>query len=156
MIHASIRKNVAQSYHPQLNEGSIYTITNFLVEENKGNYHIVYNKFKILFNSTTSVSKFSGFDHSKPQFQFEFADYGTIASCCYDTTYLTGNFNCFTSQAYTFTKLENNAIHNLIPTLKKKKKCFYQMWLEYWTTLEPLRRSKQEGVQQRWETFNCC
>ena len=80
MIHASIRKNLAQSYRPQLNEGSIYTITNFLVEENKGNYHPVYNKFKILFNST-SVSKLSGFDHSIPQSQFEFADYGTIASC---------------------------------------------------------------------------
>ena len=124
MIHASIRKNLAQSYHPQLNEGSIYTITNFLVEENKGNYRLVYNKLKILFNSTTSISKFSRFDHSIPQSQFEFADYGTIASRCYDTTYLTGNYNCFTSQAYTFTKLENNAIHNLIPPLKKKKSVF--------------------------------
>ncbi|KAK4591323.1 hypothetical protein RGQ29_021498 [Quercus rubra] len=89
LIHASIRKNLAQSYRPQLNEGSIYTITNFLVEENKGNYRPVYNKFKILFNSTTSVSKLSGLDHSIPQSQFEFADYGTIASRCYDTTYLT-------------------------------------------------------------------
>ncbi|KAK4603919.1 hypothetical protein RGQ29_012434 [Quercus rubra] len=89
LIHASIRKNLAQIYHPQLNEGSIYTITNFLVEENKGNYRPVYNKFKILFNSITSISKFSGFDHSIPQSQFEFADYGTIASRCYDTTYLT-------------------------------------------------------------------
>ncbi|XP_050245416.1 uncharacterized protein LOC126693471 [Quercus robur] len=89
LIHASIRKNLAQSYHPQLNEGSIYTITNFLVEENRGNYCPVHNKLKILFNSTTSVSKFSGFDHSIPQSQFEFADYGTIASRCYDTTYLT-------------------------------------------------------------------
>ncbi|KAL0010870.1 hypothetical protein SO802_005978, partial [Lithocarpus litseifolius] len=89
LIHASIRNNFAQIYHPQLNEGSIYTITNFLGEENKGNYRPVHNKFKIFFNSTTSVSKFSGFDHSIPQSQFEFADYGTIASCCYDTTYLT-------------------------------------------------------------------
>ncbi|XP_065630327.1 uncharacterized protein LOC112017423 [Quercus suber] len=87
--HASIRKNLAQSYRPQLNEGSIYTITNFLVEENKRNCRPVHNKLKILFNSTTSVSKFSGFDHSIPQSQFEFVDYGTIASCCYDTTYLT-------------------------------------------------------------------
>ena len=116
MIHASIRKNLAQIYRPQLNEGSIYTITNFLVEENKGNNRPVYNKLKILFNSTTSVSKFSGFDHSIPQSQFEFADYGTIASRCYDTTYLTGNFNCFTSQASTFTELKNNAIYNLILT----------------------------------------
>ncbi|KAK4597268.1 hypothetical protein RGQ29_015014 [Quercus rubra] len=89
LIHASIRKNLAQIYRPQLNEGSIYTITNFLVEENKGNYRPVYNKFKILFNSTTLISKFSGFDHSIPQYQFEFVDYGTIASRCYDTTYLT-------------------------------------------------------------------
>ena len=117
MIHASIRKNLAQTYRPQLNEGSIYTITNFLVEENKGNYRPVYNKFKILFNSTNSVSKFSGFDHSIPQSQFEFADYGTIASRCYDTTYLTGNFNCFTSQASTFTKLKNNAILDVIGIL---------------------------------------
>ena len=95
-----------------------------MVEENKGNYRLVYNKFKILFNSTTSVSKFSGFDHSIPQFQFEFADYGTIASRCYDTIYLTGNFNCLTSQASTFTELKNNAIHNLILTLLKKKKLF--------------------------------
>nr|POF10007.1 hypothetical protein CFP56_39955 [Quercus suber] len=35
------------------------------------------------------ISKFSGFDHSIPQSQFEFADYRTIASRCYDTTYLT-------------------------------------------------------------------
>ena len=117
MIHASIRKNLAQSYRPQLNEGSIYTITNFLLEENKVNYRPVYNKFKILFNSTTSVSKFSGFDHSIPLFQFEFADYGTIASRCYDTTYLTGNYNCFTSQASIFKGLKNNVIHNLILTL---------------------------------------
>ena len=117
MIHASIRKNLAQSYRPQLNEGSIYSITNFLVEENKGNYRSVYNKLNTLFNSTTSISKFRGFDHSIPQSQFEFVDYGTIASRCYDTTYLTGNFNCFTSQASTFTKLKNNAIHNLIPSL---------------------------------------
>ena len=117
MIHASIRKNLARSYRPQLNEGSIYTITNFLVEENKGNYRPVHNKLKILFNSTTSVSKFGEFDHSIPQFQFEFADYGTIASRCFDTTYLTGNFNCFTNQASTFTELKNNAIHNLILTL---------------------------------------
>ncbi|KAL4599794.1 hypothetical protein ACB092_11G152200 [Castanea dentata] len=89
LIHASIRKNLAQSFRPQLNEGSIYTITNFLVEENKGNYRPVHNQLKILFNSTTSVSKFNGFDHSIPQSQFEFADYGTIASRCYDNTYLT-------------------------------------------------------------------
>ena len=117
MIHASIRKNLAQSYRPQLNEGSIYTITNFLLEENKVNYRPVYNKFKILFNSTTSVSKFSGFDHSIPQSQFEFADYGTMATRCYDPTYLTGNFNCFTNQASTFTELKKNAIYNLILTL---------------------------------------
>ena len=125
MIHASIRKNLAQIYCPQLNEGSIYTITNFLVEENKGNYRAVYNKFKILFNSTTSISKFSGFDHSIPQSQFEFVDYGTIASHCYDTTYLTGNFNCFTSQASTFTELKNNAIYNLILTLFFFLKCVF-------------------------------
>ncbi|KAM3685740.1 hypothetical protein ACJW31_11G140800 [Castanea mollissima] len=89
LIHASIRKNLAQSFRPQLNEGSIYTITNFLVEENKGNYRPVHNQLKILFNSTTSVSKFNGFDHSIPQSKFEFADYGTIASRCYDNTYLT-------------------------------------------------------------------
>ncbi|KAF3957708.1 hypothetical protein CMV_017305 [Castanea mollissima] len=89
LIHASIRKNLAQSFRPQLNEGSIYTITNFLVEENKGNYRPVHNQLKILFNSTTSVSKFNGFDHSIPQSQFEFSDYGTIASRCYDNTYLT-------------------------------------------------------------------
>ncbi|KAL0009555.1 hypothetical protein SO802_011057 [Lithocarpus litseifolius] len=89
LIHASIRKNLTQNYRPQLNEGSIYTISNFLVEENKGNYRPVHNKLKILFNSTTSVSKFSGIDHSIPQSQFEFVDYGTIASRCYDTTYLT-------------------------------------------------------------------
>uniref|UniRef100_A0A7N2N7L0 Replication factor A C-terminal domain-containing protein n=1 Tax=Quercus lobata TaxID=97700 RepID=A0A7N2N7L0_QUELO len=88
LIHASIRKNLAQTYRPQLIEGSIYTITNFLVEENKGNYRPVHNKFKILFNSATSISKFSGIDHSIPQSQFEFADYGTIASRCYDNTYL--------------------------------------------------------------------
>ena len=88
-----------------------------MVEENKGNYRLVYNKLKILFNSTTSISKFSRFDHSIPQSQFEFADYGTIASRCYDTTYLIGNFNCFTSQASTYTELKNNAIYNLIPTL---------------------------------------
>ncbi|KAM4082771.1 hypothetical protein ACB094_08G005900 [Castanea mollissima] len=89
LIHASIRKNLAQSFRPQLNEGSIYTITNFLVEENKGNYRPVHNQLKILFNSTTSVSKLNGFDHSIPQSKFEFADYGTIASHCYDNTYLT-------------------------------------------------------------------
>ena len=109
--------NLAQSYHPQLNEGSIYTITNFLVEENKGNYHPVHNKLKILFNWKTLVSKFSKFDHSIPQSQFEFVDYGTIASRCYDTTYLTGNYNCFTSQASIFKGLKNNVIHNLILTL---------------------------------------
>ncbi|XP_075636556.1 replication protein A 70 kDa DNA-binding subunit D-like [Castanea sativa] len=92
LIHASIRKNLAQSFRPQLNEGSIYTITNFLVEENKGNYRPVHNQLKILFNSTTSVSKFNGFDHSITQSQFEFADYGTIASRCYDTTYMTGDY----------------------------------------------------------------
>ncbi|KAL0000439.1 hypothetical protein SO802_014220, partial [Lithocarpus litseifolius] len=70
LIHASIRKNLTQNY------------------QNKGNYRPVHNKLKILFNSTTSVSKFSGIDHSIPQSQFEFADYGTIASRCYDTTYL--------------------------------------------------------------------
>ncbi|KAL4598102.1 hypothetical protein ACB092_11G035100 [Castanea dentata] len=89
LIHANIRKNLAQSFRPQLNQGSIYTITNFLVEENKGNYRPVHNQLKILFNSTTSVSKFNGFDHSIPQSQFEFAVYGTIASRCYDNTYLT-------------------------------------------------------------------
>ncbi|XP_030969013.1 replication protein A 70 kDa DNA-binding subunit A-like isoform X2 [Quercus lobata] len=89
LIHASIRKSLAQSFRPQLIEGSIYTITNFLVEEYKGNYRPVHNDLKILFNSTTSVTKFKGFDHSIPQVQFEFADYGTIASRCYNTTYLT-------------------------------------------------------------------
>ena len=123
MIHASIKKNLAQNYCPQLNDGSIYTITNFLVEENKGNYRLVYNKFKILFNSTTSVSKLSGLDHSIPQSQFEFADYGTIASRCYDTTYLTGNFNCFTNQASTFIELKNKAIYNLILTIFFFFKC---------------------------------
>ena len=124
MIHASIRKSLPQSFRPQLIEGSIYTITKFLVEEYKGNYRPVHNDLKILFNSTTSVTKFKGFDHSIPQFQFEFADYGTIASRCYNTTYLTGNLYYFTSQAPTFTKLKNNAIHILILTfIFKKKMC---------------------------------
>ena len=106
-------------------KGAYIQLQIFLVEENKGNYRAVYNKFKILFNSTTSISKFSGFDHSIPQSQFEFVDYGTIASHCYDTTYLTGNFNCFTSQASTFTELKNNAIYNLILTLFFFFKCVF-------------------------------
>ena len=92
----SIKKNLAHSYLPQLNEGSLYAITNFLVEENKGNYHPIHNNLKILFKSTNLVLKISGFDHLIPQFQFEIADYGTIASRCYETTYLTGKINCFT------------------------------------------------------------
>nr|POE55790.1 replication protein a 70 kda dna-binding subunit [Quercus suber] len=89
LLHASIRKNLAQRYRPLLNEGCVYVIKNFIVEEYTGKYRHVHNPQKILFTSTTSVSKIDGLYHSIPQYQFELADYETIVSRCHDTTYLT-------------------------------------------------------------------
>jgi hypothetical protein len=78
LIHASIRKNFAQRFRPLFNEGCVYEIKNFIVEEYKVKYRPVHNQVKILFMSTTSVSKIHGIDHSIPQYGFELADYKTI------------------------------------------------------------------------------
>jgi hypothetical protein len=50
----------------------------------------VHNHVKILFMSTTSVSKIHGVDHSIPLHGFELVDYETIISRCNDVTYLIG------------------------------------------------------------------
>ncbi|KAL4637493.1 hypothetical protein ACB092_03G081300 [Castanea dentata] len=89
LLHASIKKNLAQHFRPLLNEGCMYVIKNFIVEEYTGKYRHVHNPQKILFKSTTSVSKINRLCHSIPQYQFELADYETIVSRCHDTTYLT-------------------------------------------------------------------
>ena len=65
----------------------MYVIKNFIVEEYTGKYRHVHNPQKILFTSTTSVSKINRLYHSIPQYQFELADYETIVSRCHDTTY---------------------------------------------------------------------
>ncbi|XP_050278012.1 uncharacterized protein LOC126719512 [Quercus robur] len=89
LLHASIRRNLAQRYRPLLNEGCMYVIKNFSVEEYTGKYRHVHNPQKILFTSTTSVSKIDRLYHSIPEYQFELADYETIVSRCHNTTYLT-------------------------------------------------------------------
>jgi hypothetical protein len=90
LIHASIRKNFAQRFRPLFNEGSVYAIKNFIVEEYRAKFRPVHNEVKIIFMSTTSVSKINGIDHAIPHYGFELADYETIASRCNDITYLTG------------------------------------------------------------------
>ena len=89
-IHASIRKNFARKFRPLFIEGSIYSIKDFIVEENKSQYRPLHNKLKIIFMSTKSVSKINKIYHSIPQYCFEFADYDTIISRCNDKIYLTG------------------------------------------------------------------
>lgn len=88
-IHASIRKSLARKSRPLFIEGCIYSIKDFIVEENKSQYRPVYHKLKIIFMSTTSVSKVEEINHSIPQYGFEFTDYDTIISRCNDKTYLT-------------------------------------------------------------------
>ena len=97
LLHASIRRNLSQRYRPLLNEGCMYVIKNFIVEEYTGKYRHVHNPQKILFTSTTSVSKIDRLYHSIPQYQFELADQETIVSRCHNTTYLTGNSYYFTN-----------------------------------------------------------
>jgi hypothetical protein len=71
----------------------MYEIKHFLVEEYKGKFRPVHNKHKMLFMSTTSVNQIDQIHNFIPQYRFELADYETIVSRCFDTTYLTGNTN---------------------------------------------------------------
>ncbi|XP_059451101.1 uncharacterized protein LOC132181889 [Corylus avellana] len=89
LLHACIRKNFAQRFRPLFNEGCIYAVKNFIVEEYRAKYRPVHNHVKLLFMSTTSVSKIHGVDHSIPQHGFKLADYETITSRYNDVTYLT-------------------------------------------------------------------
>jgi hypothetical protein len=96
LIHSSIRNKFAQRFRPLLNEGCIYEIKNFIVEEYRAQYRPVHHQFKILFILTTSVSKIHEINQSIPQYGFELADYETITSRCNDHTYLTGIDHFFT------------------------------------------------------------
>jgi hypothetical protein len=55
----------------------------------------VHNHVKILFMTTTSISKIHGVDHSIPLHGFELVDYETITSRYNDGTYLTGIYQSF-------------------------------------------------------------
>ena len=88
----------------------MYVIKNFIVEEYTGKYRHVHNPQKILFTSTTLVSKIDRDYHSIPQYQFELADYETIVSRCLNTNYLTGNSYYYFTNYFTQHLLYNLTI----------------------------------------------
>ena len=76
-IHATIWKNLINNYKAKINEGSIYELSNFKVQEDT-RYRPVNNALKIVFIFNTNVKEVEDCSDKFPDYYFEFASKDTL------------------------------------------------------------------------------
>lgn len=91
-IHATIWKNLIDNYKPKINEGSVYEMSNFKVQEG-GRYRPVKNTLKIVFIYTTNVKEVEVFSNKFPDdYYFELASPDTLLARKNVDTQCSGNY----------------------------------------------------------------
>ena len=76
-IHATIWKNLINNYKAKINEGSIYELSNFKVQEDT-RYRPVNNALKVVFIFNTNVKEVEDCSDKFPDYYFEFASKDTL------------------------------------------------------------------------------
>ena len=76
-IHATIWKNLIDTYKSKINESSIYIFNNFKVVEST-KYRPLTNEIKIIFAYNTKVKEVKGSSNKFPDYYFEFAARETL------------------------------------------------------------------------------
>ncbi|KAK1578847.1 hypothetical protein Q3G72_033559 [Acer saccharum] len=80
-----------RNINPSADEGKVYSIQNFKVVDNNGNYKPVSHQYKLLLLPTTTINELKGDHSSIPVHQFEFQDFENLERRVDDNTLLTGN-----------------------------------------------------------------
>ena len=76
-VHATISKNLIDTYRAKINEGSIYAFSNFKVVD-LTKYRPVSNEIKITFLYNTKLKEMKGSSDNFPDYYFEFASKDTL------------------------------------------------------------------------------
>lgn len=76
-IRATIWKNLIDNYKTKINEGSIYELSNFKVQED-ARYRPVKNHLKVVFVYNTNVKEVDEDSNKFKQYYFEFASRDTL------------------------------------------------------------------------------
>ena len=76
-VHATIWKNLIDTYRAKINEGSIYAFSNFKVVDST-KYRPVSNEIKITFLYNTKLKEMKGSSDNFPDYYFEFASKDTL------------------------------------------------------------------------------
>ncbi|KAG2626694.1 hypothetical protein PVAP13_3KG374754 [Panicum virgatum] len=76
-IHATIWKTLINNYKAKINEGSIYELSNFKVQEDT-RYRPVNNALKVVFIFNTNVKEVEDCSDKFPDYYFEFASKDTL------------------------------------------------------------------------------
>jgi hypothetical protein len=93
-IHATIRNIFANKFKPLLQEGQLYSLSNFPVAEykDKDNYLPIKNENKIIFLLTTFIKELEEIEITISRHKFDFVDYNTIVKRIDNNVHLTGTF----------------------------------------------------------------
>ena len=76
-VHATIWKNLIDTYRAKINEGSIYAFSNFKVVDST-KYRPVSNEIKIIFLFNIKLKEMKGSSDNFPDYYFEFANKDTL------------------------------------------------------------------------------
>ena len=76
-VHATIWKNLIDTYRAKINEGSIYAFSNFKVVDST-KYRPVSNEIKIIIFYNTKLKEMKGSSDNFPDYYFEFASKDTL------------------------------------------------------------------------------
>ena len=93
-LHATIRNIFANKFKPLLQEGQLYSLSNFRVAEykDKDNYRPIKNENKIIFLLTTFIKELEETEITISRHKFDFVDYNTIVKRIDNNVHLTGTF----------------------------------------------------------------
>lgn len=91
-IKASILKHLIPKFSDYIEEGRVYTLTSFKVEEQKESYRPVSNIYKILFIPETSIKREDSDFPTIKDHKFDFVPYTDVKSRQGNDLYLSGMF----------------------------------------------------------------
>ncbi|KAJ9555976.1 hypothetical protein OSB04_010590, partial [Centaurea solstitialis] len=96
LMATTIRKNLVSKFKHLLKEGLVYSVKNFKVVRNSGDYRVVNSEFKIIFTLLTTVKRVEENEPSIPLHGFEYGKEKTVNTRVNDDTILTDIIGCIT------------------------------------------------------------
>ncbi|KAK3221234.1 hypothetical protein Dsin_008259, partial [Dipteronia sinensis] len=88
-VHASIQKFLIPKFSKLVDAGKVYSIQNFKVVDNNGNYRPVSHQYNLLLLPTTTMNELRGDHSSIDVHQLEFQDFENLEKRVGDNTLLT-------------------------------------------------------------------